>query len=516
MIIILYLFFALIIKNIKFGELLTEWMQLYKTTVKPSTYSRTKGHVKNHIRPYFGGMLVNKISLQHCQAFTNKIFNLMPAGAPIVTGIVKRVLDYAIRLGLRDNNPMQYVIRPKHQASIQDLNKHPNFYDRKELAKFLSTAKELSLKHYALFRLLAYSGIRTGELIALTWQDLNFKTKELAKITKFQNANGSFSWFPGGQDDDYLTLYALNSFAQALAYGADIPQTAAQKAFSYIVPRIEKRLQDDKTGSESAVAYALYAAYTLSAFPQNWAQMSQAKPYIKRWADYADQQARFMTALGQIYAAAVYHRLGDDVKANRYLDLVLSRMKQNELTGAYFAPEPQSWVWYRDTISTQTVTLRTLLELRPQSDKIDPLTQWLLFNRQVNSWSDPKAAAQGVFTLLDVMKHKGALSLPVSYTVRWAGEEKNFSFEPFDWTEDLQLVRQGRQITPQALQAQIEKKGVLTDFASLSVIYKSAEAKESPKGVLNVTRKYFSRFTQDGIQKIRPVQNPPDLKATGC
>ena len=219
-----------------------------------------------------------------------------------------------------------------------------------------------------------------------------------------------------------------------------------------------------------------------------------------------------MTALGQIYAAAVYHRLGDDVKANRYLDLVLSRMKQNELTGAYFAPEPQSWVWYRDTISTQTVTLRTLLELRPQSAKIDPLTQWLLFNRQVNSWSDPKAAAQGVFTLLDVMKHKGALSLPVSYTVRWAGEEKNFSFEPFDWTEDLQLVRQGRQITPQALQAQIEKKGVLTDFASLSVIYKSAEAKESPKGVLNVTRKYFSRFTQDGIQKIRPVQDLGEIQ----
>lgn len=177
------------IKNIKFGELLTEWMQLYKTTVKPSTYSRTKGHVKNHIRPYFGGMLVNKISLQHCQAFTNKIFNLMPAGAPIVTGIVKRVLDYAIRLGLRDNNPMQYVIRPKHQASIQDLNKHPNFYDRKELAKFLSTAKELSLKHYALFRLLAYSGIRTGELIALTWQDLNFKTKELTVNKTFANVD---------------------------------------------------------------------------------------------------------------------------------------------------------------------------------------------------------------------------------------------------------------------------------------------------------------------------------------
>ncbi len=349
----------------------------------------------------------------------------------------------------------------------------------------------------------------TADIVDLFNPQIVAKTqkKELAQIVKFQNKNGAFSWFPGGQDDDYLTLYALHSFAQALAYGADIPQQSAQKAFSYIVPRIEKRLQEDKSGSEGAVAYALYAAYTLSSFPQNWVQMAQAKPYIKRWADYADQQSRFMTALGQTYAAAVYHRLGDDIKANRYLDLVLSRMKQNDLTGAYFAPEPQSWVWYRDTLSTQTVTLRTLLELRPESDKIDAMTQWLLFNRQVNSWSDPKAAAQAVFTLLDVMKSKGALSLPVEYTVKWAGEEKEFSFDPMDWTEDLQLVRQGKEINSSAFRAQIEKKGVLTDFASLNVVYQSAEAKASPKGVLNVTREYFTRFTQDGVRKIRPVQD---------
>lgn len=338
------------------------------------------------------------------------------------------------------------------------------------------------------------------------------QTKELAQIAKFQNESGAFAWFPGGQDDDYLTLYALNAFAQALSYNAEIPQDAAQKAFAYIRPRIEKRLQQDKTGSESAVAYALYAAYTLSAFPQSWAQAAEAKPYIQRWADYADQQSRFMTALGQTYAAAVYHRLGDDVKANRYLNLVLSRMKQNDLTGAYFAPEPQSWVWYRDTLTTQTVTLRTILELRPQSDKIDAMTQWLLFNRQVNDWTDSKAAAQAVFTLLDVMKHKGALSLPVQYAVTWAGETKDFSFEPFDWTEDLQLVRRGQQVTPEAFSAQIQKKGVMTDFASLSVIYKSAEAKASPKGVINVTRQYFTRFTQDGVQKLRPVQDLGEVK----
>jgi len=230
---------------------------------------------------------------------------------------------------------------------------------------------------------------------------------ELKQIEKYQNPSGAFSWFAGGPDDDYLTLYTLESFAQALNYNAQIPQAQAQKAYDYIVPRIEKRLREDKIGSEANVSFALYAAYVLSSFPQNWLQVNKAKGYIQKWADYADAQARFMTAMGQIYAANVYHRLGDDIKANRYLDLVLSRMKEDKLSGAYFAPEPQSWVWYRDTLTTQTATLRTLLRIRPSAPQIDALTRWLLFNRHANEWNNSKSATQAVFTLLDVMQAKG-------------------------------------------------------------------------------------------------------------
>lgn len=330
--------------------------------------------------------------------------------------------------------------------------------------------------------------------------------KELQQIKKYQNDSGAFSWFAGGPDDDYLTLYALESFAQALAYNAQIPQEQAQKAYAYIVPRIEKRLREDKTGNEQNVSFALYAAYVLTSFPKHWSEVNKSLQTIQKWADYADEQYKFMTPLGQTYAAAVYHRLGDDIKANRYLDLVLSRMKEDKLTGAYFAPEAQSWLWYRDTLATQTTTLRTLLEIRPSSDKIDALTRWLLFNRHANEWDNSKSATQAVFTLLDVMKAKGALSAPVSYAVNWAGEQKTFNFEPFDWTEDLQLVKQGAQITPQAFRAQITKAGKMTDFASLSVVYSSAEAVASPEGPLVIKREYFLRFTdENNTPKLRPL-----------
>lgn len=336
--------------------------------------------------------------------------------------------------------------------------------------------------------------------------------QERQNVLKFQNENGSFSWFAGGPEDTYLTLRALDAFSQAVRFGAPVPQENVEKALAYMVPRIEKTLKEDKTGSASTVAYALYAAYTLSAFPANWPQVAAAKPYIQKWADYADGQARFMTPLGQTYAAAVYHRLGDDVKANAYLDKVLARMKYNPLTGAYFAPEAQSWVWYQDTLTTQTATLKTLLEVRPESDRIDPMVQWLLFNRQVNSWQNPSAAAQAVFALLDVMKTKGALSSATTYQINWAGTQAKKTFEPFDWTEDLRWVKQDAQIPPTAYSATVNKQGKMTDFASLNVVYTTAHAKASPKGVINVSRAYFVRFTQDGVQKLRPVKDMEEIK----
>ena len=355
---------------------------------------------------------------------------------------------------------------------------------------------------------------KTADLVDLFNPETVQKTlnRELTQLKKFQNESGAFAWFPGGQDDDYLTLYALNSFASAVSFGAEVPQDEAKQAITYIVPRLEQKLKADKAGSESTVALALYAAYTLSAFPQNWAQVAQAKPYIKRWTDYAGEHARFMTALGQTYAAVIYHRLGDDVKADQYLDLVLSRMKQDKLAGAYFAPEAQSWIWYRDTITTQTAALRALAEIRPQAPQLDAMAQWLLFNRQVNEWNNSKAAAQAVFALLNVMKAKGALSQPITYQVNWGGAEKRFAFEPMDWTKDLQLVRTGRQIAENLKTATITKQGTLTDFASLSVLYQTPNAKPSPKGVINVTREYFTRFTQDGVQKLRPVQDLDEIK----
>ena len=168
------------VKSGKFGDVLDEWLSLHKTRVKPSTWRGIEKRVKKYVRLYFNDMYVDKITLRHCQDFTNKVSDKTPKSYIYVTGIVKNTLDYALRLGMIKNNPMLYVIKPKPMQQVQDSSKHDNYYNRDELKKFLDTAKDIDFKKYALFRLLAYSGMRVGECLALTWHDLDIKNKTVS------------------------------------------------------------------------------------------------------------------------------------------------------------------------------------------------------------------------------------------------------------------------------------------------------------------------------------------------
>ena len=165
------------VKSGKFGDVLDEWLALHKETVKPSTYNIIELRANKHVKPYFKDMYVDKITLRQCQDFVNKTFKVAPVAYVYSVSIVKNTLDYALRLGMIESNPMLYVIKPKPIQQVQD--KHDNYYNRDELTKFLNVAKDTNLKKYALFRLLAFSGIRIGECLALTWHDLDIKNNTI-------------------------------------------------------------------------------------------------------------------------------------------------------------------------------------------------------------------------------------------------------------------------------------------------------------------------------------------------
>ena len=313
---------------------------------------------------------------------------------------------------------------------------------------------------------------------------------------------------PGGEPSEFITLRILAAYAQILRYGGEIPQVSAQKALAWVAPRIEKSLKASPA-SAAAVSHALYSAYVFTAYPQDWKAVKTAP--VKKWLDYADLHANYMTPLGQTYAATAYYRLGEKTKAQNYLDLVLSRMKTDPITGAYFAPEAQSWLWYNDTLTTQTATLRALLEIRPESDKSADLIKWLLFNRQAQMWQDTTAVAQTVYCLLDYMQRKGLANDPAEYILQWGPQHTTLNFQPFDWSGQLSWTKEAANVDSQYYTAAVTKRGGLTGFVTLDAVYTTAHAAASQPGVMNVSRRYLLKYNEDGRDKVRALQADEEI-----
>ncbi|MEX3746513.1 tyrosine-type recombinase/integrase [Lysinibacillus xylanilyticus] len=157
------------------------WVSHYETTVEESTFVKTIGIFKNHILPAMGTYKIEKINVEVCQKHVNEWKNKLK-NFRMVKAYASKVLDFAIRYDYIQKNPFSLVeiANNRKQAVSGSEDAVENFYTKEQLTEFLNCLeKENNYQAYALFRLLAYSGIRKGEALALSWNDLNFTTNEL-------------------------------------------------------------------------------------------------------------------------------------------------------------------------------------------------------------------------------------------------------------------------------------------------------------------------------------------------
>lgn len=161
----------------KFIEVMNLWKIHYEKQVKVTTFTTTNSYLNNHILPIFKNIYIDQIDVRMCQEATNLWYSTYSEAALLVS-IVNRIFKFGINQGFISENPMSKVIRPKntHKQSYE-----APFYEKNELLRFLTAVKEdESLKAYTLFHVLAFTGLRRGEVFGLKWKDVNFEKMTLS------------------------------------------------------------------------------------------------------------------------------------------------------------------------------------------------------------------------------------------------------------------------------------------------------------------------------------------------
>lgn len=184
--------------EINFWNVLDEWWEDYKASgVKENTiYTRETGHLP-HISKRFGHKDIADITISEYEKFLNdlKRNGFSKGYIRSINSVMNMIMNYAVKQGVLDQNILLYARFPLFSKSVDELKLdiEDMYLTSSELRTFLEVAsKKYSIVFETLFYLLAYTGMRIGEALALEFTDFDMQKKQV-KIYKtlYQRGNTS-------------------------------------------------------------------------------------------------------------------------------------------------------------------------------------------------------------------------------------------------------------------------------------------------------------------------------------
>ncbi|KEF40165.1 site-specific recombinase XerD [Schinkia azotoformans MEV2011] len=141
--------------------------------LKEKTIRRRRNEYNRHIKPFFGHMKVKDVNVQHVMDFKTNLENHFESlnSARTVFSNFKILINHAVKFfGLKIDPTI--MVEP-----IQRVKPKINYIKREE---FEERVNALELHYYKeLTRLLFYTGLRVGEALALTWNDIDLEKSQL-------------------------------------------------------------------------------------------------------------------------------------------------------------------------------------------------------------------------------------------------------------------------------------------------------------------------------------------------
>lgn len=190
--------------NIIFKDFKEKWIKHYTNTkkVKPGTV-RIRNNEIDLLSPYFDYLKMKEVTSDMYQDALNKLKETeYKPGKKYADNTIdgahrtgRMIFRFALEKGVIKSDPTEFAYVPKDRKTVEEIENEEEevkYLEKEQLAHFLDTAKKKGLERdYVIFMLLAYTGMRVGELCALKWRDINFEEKTISITKTLYNPNNN-------------------------------------------------------------------------------------------------------------------------------------------------------------------------------------------------------------------------------------------------------------------------------------------------------------------------------------
>ena len=161
-----------------FSEVADMWLKTKKPNLRHSTYKQYKGHLENHLKPFYEGYRINRINYDKVENFISNCFdkNITIATMKKIIINLGAIMTYAVRKRYVDYNPVRDAEKLKGRSE-HDENKELDILTPADILSLFDAAPDL--KHKTLFMAAVTTGLRQGELLGLKWIDIDWFNNQI-------------------------------------------------------------------------------------------------------------------------------------------------------------------------------------------------------------------------------------------------------------------------------------------------------------------------------------------------
>lgn len=163
--------------DITFEALYQKYKAYITPRIRESSSSVRFGMLDKHVLPFFKDRIISDIGPSDIAAWQTELLkkNLSDSYAHMINVYLKAIFSYAVEYMGLPKNPCTKSIGSLKSQKI-------NFWTPEEYKQFSEACKD-NLEYFTLFELLYYTGMRVGEALALTLNDIDFE-QNIVSITK--------------------------------------------------------------------------------------------------------------------------------------------------------------------------------------------------------------------------------------------------------------------------------------------------------------------------------------------
>ena len=178
--------------DMPFSAFVEIYCQEQKPRLKESTWQTKENIIQQKILPYFKDRKINEITTKDVRAWQNEMLAYRnEENKPYSSSYLKTlhnqlsaIFNYAVRFYDLHSNP---AAKAGNMGSEE--RKEMLFWTKEEYQKFSEVMMDKPISYYA-FQMLYWTGIRVGELLALTAGDFDFKNNMLTINKSYQRLHG--------------------------------------------------------------------------------------------------------------------------------------------------------------------------------------------------------------------------------------------------------------------------------------------------------------------------------------